>query len=197
MQELNKRSKIGVVGAGTMGNGIAQLAATHGHHVVLHDASAGALERGTTSIVKSLARLVEKGRTTEEESNAIRRRISLAGGDAADAASFDALRGCDLVIEAIVEVLEAKRNLFARLEAVIGNHPILATNTSSLSITAIGAACAHPERVVGIHFFNPPVVMPLVEIVPSLATTEAVATSVRQLVDSWGKTTVLASDTPG
>ena len=76
MQELDKRSKIGVVGAGTMGNGIAQLAATHGHHVVLHDASAGALERGTTSIVKSLARLVEKGRTTEEESNAIRRRIS-------------------------------------------------------------------------------------------------------------------------
>lgn len=197
MRLLDQRSKIGVIGAGAMGSGIAQLAATYGHRVVLHDVSAAALERGTTAIVKSLARSVEKGRATEEESNAIRHRISLAGGDDADAHSFDALRGCDLVIEAIVEDLEAKRDLFARIEAVLGKDSILATNTSSLSVTAIARACAHPDRVIGIHFFNPPVVMKLVEIVPGLATVDAVTTSARALIDSWDKTTVRASDTPG
>lgn len=197
MGEIDRSAKIGVVGAGAMGSGIAQLAATHGHDVVLHDVSAASLERGTTAIVKNLARLVEKTRVSDEESNAIRGRISLSGGDESGASSLHALANCSLVIEAVVEDLGVKRDLFSRLERVVGNDAILATNTSSLSVTAIARSCAHSERVIGIHFFNPPTVMPLVEIVPALATNDRVTAAARAFIDSWGKTSVLASDTPG
>jgi 3-hydroxybutyryl-CoA dehydrogenase len=194
---VDREAKVGVVGAGAMGSGIAQLAATHGHHVVLGDTSASALERATTAIVKNLARSVEKDRISAEESDEIRRRISLAGGEASDTPSLDAFRDCDVVIEAVIEDIEVKRRLFSLLEEIISDNAVLGTNTSSLSITAIASGCKHPERVVGIHFFNPPTVMPLVEIVPGLVTSEAVTSSARSLVDAWGKTTVLASDTPG
>ncbi len=197
MKVLDRDSKVGVVGAGAMGSGIAQLAAANGHKVVLHDTSAASLERGTTAIVNNLARLVEKGRLTEEESNATRARISLAGGDATDPPSLEAFQGCDLVIEAVVEDLGVKGDLLALIEQVLDADAIVATNTSSLSITAIASRCKRPERVVGTHFFNPPTVMPLVEIVPGLVSGDEVIASVRALIDAWGKTTVLASDTPG
>jgi 3-hydroxybutyryl-CoA dehydrogenase len=195
--EIDRSAKIGVVGAGAMGSGIAQLAASHGHDVVLHDVSAASLERGTTAIVKNLSRLVEKNRLSNEESNAIRGRISLSGGDESSASSLETFEGCALVIEAVVEDLGVKRDLFSRLEKVVGSEAILATNTSSLSITAIARSCAHAKRVIGIHFFNPPTIMPLVEIIPGLATSDRVTAASRAFIDSWGKTTVLASDTPG
>jgi len=194
---LDAQAKIGVVGAGAMGAGIAQLAATHGHTVVLEDTDSTAILRATNATMKNLERLVEKGRLTDEEANAIRGRILLTVGDPSDASSLDDFRDCAVVIEAVVENLDVKRALFDRLESVVAGDAVLATNTSSLSITAIASGCRHPERVVGIHFFNPPTVMPLVEIVPGLATSGRVTASARALVDSWGKTTVLASDTPG
>jgi 3-hydroxybutyryl-CoA dehydrogenase len=194
---LNRQSKIGVVGAGAMGSGIAQLAATHGHTVVLQDTDSAAIERSITAIVKNLERLVEKGRLSEDERKAIRDRVLPVAGEASDPSSLDGFRDCALVIEAVIENLDVKRDLFSRLESVVANDAILATNTSSLSITAIARDCRHPERIIGIHFFNPPTVMPLVEIVPGLVTSNEVTSSARTLVDSWNKTTVLASDTPG
>jgi 3-hydroxybutyryl-CoA dehydrogenase len=150
-----------------------------------------------TAIVRNLGRLVDKNRITEEESNAIRERISLSGGEESGSSSLDAFDRCAVVIEAVVEDLTVKRDLFSRIEKIVAKDAILATNTSSLSVTAIGRSCAHPERVIGIHFFNPPTVMPLVEIVPGLATSDKTTLSARGVIDSWGKTTVLASDTPG
>lgn len=194
---LDRYAKVGVVGAGAMGSGIAQLAASYGHPVVLHDVSAGALEKGTTSIAKNLSRLVEKGRITDEESGTIRALITLSGGDESATASLEEFRGCRIVIEAIVEDIAIKRDLFTRLERVVVNDAILATNTSSLSVTAIARACKSPERVIGIHFFNPATVMPLVEIIPGLSTSASVINRSRTFIDSLGKTTVLASDTPG
>ncbi|HEY3258404.1 MAG TPA: 3-hydroxyacyl-CoA dehydrogenase NAD-binding domain-containing protein [Gemmatimonadaceae bacterium] len=191
-QSFGGDAGIGVIGAGAMGSGIAQLAASSGHRVILYDTSSVALDRAIAGIETNLARSVEKGKVTAEQSKSVRDRITTAG-----AAALDEFRDCSVVIEAVVEDLEAKRNLFSRLEAVLSDDAILATNTSSLSITAIASGCKHPERVVGIHFFNPPTVMPLVEIVPGLATSDAVTSSARGLVDTWGKTTVLASDTPG
>jgi 3-hydroxybutyryl-CoA dehydrogenase len=194
---LDSQAKIGVVGAGAMGAGIAQLAAMHGHTVVLEDTDSTAILRATAATMKNLERLVEKGRLSEEEANAIRGRIVLTVGEPSDASSLEDFRNCAVVIEAVVEDLEVKRALFGRLESVVAGDAVLATNTSSLSITAIARGCRNPERVVGIHFFNPPTVMPLVEIVPGLATSGRVTALARALVDSWGKTTVLASDTPG
>lgn len=197
MVALDSQAKIGVVGAGAMGAGIAQLAAMHGHTVVLEDTDSTAILRATAATMKNLERLVEKGRLSEEEANAIRGRIVLTVGEPSDASSLEDFRDCAVVIEAVVEDLEVKRALFGRLESVVAGDAVLATNTSSLSITAIARGCRNPERVVGIHFFNPPTVMPLVEIVPGLATSGRVTALARALVDSWGKTTVLASDTPG
>jgi 3-hydroxybutyryl-CoA dehydrogenase len=180
-----------------MGNGIAQVAATYGHPVVLYDTNPAALDRAITSIEKNLARAVERGRHTSDEASAVEARITFAGLDTGDVSSLNAFRGCALVIEAILEDLEIKRDLFARLERAVGSEAILGTNTSSLSVTAIASPCKHPERVMGIHFFNPPMVLPLVEIVRGLATSDAAASTARALIDAWGKTTVVASDTPG
>jgi 3-hydroxybutyryl-CoA dehydrogenase len=182
---------VGVLGAGSMGSGIAQVAAAAGHNVVVSDARPEALTRAEQAIRKALARDVEKQRLDRSRADEIIARIRL------EPASYDAFAGCGLVVEAIVEDLEVKREAFRQLEGVVAADAILATNTSSLSVTAIGAACKHAERVVGVHFFNPAPVMPLVEIVPSLSTETRVATTAKRLVDSWGKTTVLAKDTPG
>jgi len=180
-----------------MGSGIAQVAATYGHPVILYDTSSDALKRALASVEKNLARSVEKGRLNADDADAILSRITVAGADATDRAPLDVFRGSDLVIEAVVEDLGVKRELFSRLESVVGDDAILGTNTSSLSVTAIARDCKHPERVIGIHFFNPPTVLPLVEIVPGLATSEEVKVATRSLIDAWGKTTVRASDTPG
>ena len=194
---LSRETVVGVVGAGAMGSGIAQVAAAYGHKVLLFDQDATALDRAMSSIEKNLSRSVEKGRLTSDESGAIRNRISTAGwqGDAADA--YDDLKSAGLVIEAIIESLEVKRALFASLDKVVSPDAILATNTSSLSVTAIARGSQKPERVVGIHFFNPPTVLPLVEIVPGLATSPDVTESCSRLVQAWGKKPVIAADTPG
>ena len=197
MKRLSRETVIGVVGAGSMGSGIAQVAATYGHKVLLFDQDAAALGRAVASIEKNLARSVEKGRITSGESGAIRERISTAGAGEAAADAYEDLAGAGLVIEAVIESLEVKRGLFASLDKVVAPDAILATNTSSLSVTAIARASARPERVIGIHFFNPPTVLPLVEIVPGLATSEEMTNASRELMEEWGKKPVIASDTPG
>lgn len=184
---------MGVVGAGAMGSGIAQVAAVAGHRVIIADADEMALGRARAGIQKALAREVEKGRLPSGADRATIDRMTFSAG----VSDLSAFAACDIVIEAIVERLDAKRSLFASLEAVVDDDAVLATNTSSLAIAAIGGACRHPDRVLGVHFFNPAPVMPLVEIVPSLATAPKVAAAVRELVDAWKKTTVIASDTPG
>ncbi|HKY97730.1 MAG TPA: 3-hydroxyacyl-CoA dehydrogenase NAD-binding domain-containing protein [Gemmatimonadaceae bacterium] len=187
MTTLSRDTVVAVIGAGAMGSGIAQVAATYGHIVHLVDQDAAALDRAMTSIEKNLDRAVEKNRLMREDADVIRSRI-LTTGD---------VKKAGFVIEAVVEDIEVKRQLFAELEKSVAPDAILATNTSSLSVTAIARACANPERVIGVHFFNPPTVLPLVEIVPGLATSDDVTTRTKKLVDAWGKKTVLASDTPG
>ena len=178
-----------------MGAGIAQLAAVHGHQVIIADPMPAAIDRARARIGASLARDVEKKRLTVAESEAaIARVISTPGGGDVQLAAFER---CGLVIEAIIEDLAAKRALFGSLERVTRPGTVLATNTSSLSVAAIGSACVDAGRVVGIHFFNPAPVMPLVEIVAAITTDAAIAAAARELVDGWGKTTVIASDTPG
>jgi len=173
-----------------MGGGIAQLAASSGHEVILFDSLEGAVDRALSAAGKNLARNVEKKRITLEESTATLLRIR-------SAASMEELSGCSLLIEAVVEDLAVKRDLFASLETIVDSDAILATNTSSLSVTAIASVCTDPARVIGIHFFNPPVIMPLVEIVAGLETSEAVTSASQALMQAWGKTAVVASDTPG
>lgn len=185
---------IGVVGAGAMGRGIAQVAAAAGHPVVLGDANAAMVRHARDAIAKSLARDVEKGRREQDDADAILLRVADAG---ALTAGHGAYGSCGMVIEAVVERLDAKRALFAELERVVDARCVLATNTSSLSVTAIAGRCTHGERVIGVHFFNPAWVMPLVEIVPAITTGAAVLDDVTALVRGWGKTTVRATDTPG
>jgi 3-hydroxybutyryl-CoA dehydrogenase len=187
--------RIGIVGAGAMGSGIAQVAAAAGHPVVLADANAGAVQRARSGIRASLDKLAEKGKLEPEIADAIFNRISFH--DEVLGADLKTYRDCGVVIEAVVENLAVKRMLFVALASAVAPSAILASNTSSLSIASIAIACANAERVVGIHFFNPAPILPLVEIVPWLGTSPAVTTSARSLIDSWGKTTVLAADTPG
>ncbi len=189
---LAVETPVGVLGAGAMGSGIALVAASAGHPVHLGDMSEEALERATTAVRQSLDRDVAKGRRSAAEAAAVHGRIhadTLARG-------FRLFEPCGIVIEAIAEDLDAKQQAFTQLEAVTSG-AVLATNTSSLSVTAIGAACRAPDRVLGVHFFNPAAVMPLVEVVPGLATDPAVTEGVRALVQRWGKTVVVAADTPG
>jgi 3-hydroxybutyryl-CoA dehydrogenase len=191
---LARDSVIGVIGAGAMGSGIAQVAASAGHIVLLHDLNADVARRGVHEIGKSLARQVEKKKISEADSQSILDRIDVVSGGEGN---FASLADCDFVIEAIVEALDVKRKVFQQLEEALAADAVLATNTSSLSVTAIARSCQRPERVLGVHFFNPATVMPLVEIVPGLQSDQTVVAQARSLVDSWGKTTVLASDTPG
>lgn len=184
---------VGVVGAGAMGSGIAQVALTRGHRVLLTDALAPAVTRGRSQIEKNLARDVEKGRLRADEADAALGSLELVDPEE----GLSRFGGCGFVIEAIVERLDVKQATFAALEQVVSPECVLATNTSSLSIASIGAACAHPERVIGVHFFNPAPVLPLVEIVPAIRTAPSVVSVARALVDGWGKVTVQAADTPG
>ncbi len=194
---LDHTATVGVVGAGAMGTGIAQVALRHGHPVALADARPEAVARAAEAIAAAFRRDVEKGRLTEADAEAARERLTTVGGvDDRDrfAAAF---APCALVVEAVVEELTVKRGTFDRLEGVVAPDAVLATNTSSLSVASIAGGCRRPERVLGVHFFNPAPVMPLVEIVPGLTTDAAVTRATRALVDGWGKTTVLAADTPG
>ncbi len=190
---LAPETRIGVLGAGSMGSGIAQVAAAAGHPVVLADVSEAALERAVGAIRKALDREVERGRSSPDEAMAVLGRISAAAVDG----HYGAFEGCGMVVEAILEDLPVKQQAFTALEGATGPKAVLASNTSSLSVTAIAAPCQHPERVLGVHFFNPAPVMPLVEIIGGHSTDAAVLAGVRALVDRWGKTTVVAADTPG
>jgi 3-hydroxybutyryl-CoA dehydrogenase len=185
---------VGVVGAGAMGRGIAQLAAAAGHQVVLGDVNAVAVDQAREAIRATLARDVAKGRIGASAADAVIARIESAG-DLSN--GLGAFASCGVVIEAVVEELSVKRALFQGLEGVVERDAILATNTSSLSVAAIGASVAHPERVVGMHFFNPAPLMALVEIVPSITTSTDVAQQAGDMARAWGKTTVVATDTPG
>ncbi len=188
---LGTHTAIGVLGAGSMGSGIAQVAAVAGHRVTVSDTRPEALDKAEEGIRKALARDVEKQRIDREEAEAVVARIHFAPS------TYESFADCKLVLEAIIEDLDVKRDAFRRLEGVVGDDAVLATNTSSLSVTEIAAACRRSERVVGVHFFNPATVMPLVEIVPGLSTEPSIVSSTRSLVDRWGKTTVVARDTPG
>jgi len=190
MAALDSSQVIAVVGAGAMGSGIAQVAAQAGHPVVLHDASAGAAQKGIDKIAGGLAKLVERGRMDEAERGALLNRISIAD-------ELAGLASAALVVEAIVESLEVKQRVFAELETLCGDDVVLASNTSSLSITAIGAGLARPERLVGMHFFNPAPIMKLVEVVSGLATDRAIADSIFATAENWGKLAVHARSTPG
>jgi 3-hydroxybutyryl-CoA dehydrogenase len=187
---LSKDSRVGIIGAGAMGSGIAQVAATAGHEVCLFDLSEKSLQKSKASLAKVMTRLVEKERVSANESFAIQERIKYVEG-------LSYFENCDLVIEAVVENLKIKQGLFASLEKVMRQDAILASNTSSLSIASIGGELSNPERVIGVHFFNPAPLMPLVEIVPSLVTNSEITDQVFDLVHSWGKKVVLAKDTPG
>jgi 3-hydroxybutyryl-CoA dehydrogenase len=181
---------VGVIGAGAMGSGIAQVAATAGHKVILFDSNHDSLIKSEKGIEKVLLSLKEKQKITDSEAENIRKNLKFSQ-------NIDAFSDCTLVIEAIVENLEVKQSIFEKLEAIVAKECLLATNTSSLSVTSIAGVCSHPERVVGIHFFNPAPLMPLVEIIPGVSTSiEALNTS-KSIIDGWGKVTVIAKDTPG
>ncbi|MCX7060641.1 MAG: 3-hydroxyacyl-CoA dehydrogenase [Gammaproteobacteria bacterium] len=187
---LPTTATVAVVGAGAMGAGIAQIAAIAGHPVLLHDLRAGAAATAIAGIRAQIEKLAAKGKLDAERAAA-----SSAALQAAD--TLDALRDAQLVIEAIVEDLDAKQALFLQLEALLADDAILASNTSSISITAIGAVLLRPERLVGMHFFNPAPLMPLVEVIAGVATDKAVADCVFATAEAWGKTPVLARSTPG
>jgi len=181
---------IGVIGAGAMGSGIAQVAATAGHDVVIFDTNENALTISKGKLLKILNRLVEKGRIDDATSKAIFGRIHYVS-------EMSAFSDCGVVIEAIIEKLEVKQSVFNQLEAIVSDDCILASNTSSLSIASIAASCEKSERVLGIHFFNPAPIMKLVEIIPAVQTDTKITEIARELIDNWGKLTVLAKDTPG
>ncbi len=181
---------IGVVGAGTMGNGIAQVAARAGYDVVLRDVKEEFLERGMQAIDRSLQRDVDKERLKEEEKRAIVGRIRTT-------TALSDLAGAGFVIEAITESLEAKRSVFRELDEVCGAEAILASNTSSISITRLGAATRRPEKVIGMHFMNPVPVMKLVEVIRGIATSDETWARTRELSEKMGKTALECNDSPG
>lgn len=183
-------SKLGVIGSGTMGAGIAQVAATAGWNVVLQDQQQDALDKARTKLQKVMSRLVEKGKLTQAETDQIQSRITYS-------TDISAFEGSDLIIEAIVENLKIKQSVFTEVEQVVGPNTVIASNTSSLSLASIGSALQNPSRFIGIHFFNPAPLMPLVEIIPAVQTADQTTEMVKVWIDSWKKITVLAKDTPG
>ena len=187
---MDTSMNVAVIGAGTMGSGIAQVAAQAGHNVLLYDTRREAVDKALAGLRKTMDKLVEKGKFTAEQADGIHGRIT-------PASDLKDLAGSGLVIEAIIEDLGIKQKLFAELEDIVASDAILATNTSSLSVTAIAGGLKHPERMVGLHFFNPAPLLPLVEVVPGLASDDALASRCATLMTAWGKVPVLCKDTPG
>ncbi len=181
---------IGILGAGAMGSGIAQVAAAAGHEVVVCDNLTMALSKAGKFIQASLKTGVEKGKITDADAYSLFSRIRFTD-------HMSEFRACSIIIEAIVEEIEQKQIAFKSMEAIVGEQTILASNTSSLSISAMGAQLKHPERILGVHFFNPAPLMRLVEIIPGLQTHPDIVERGKNLIDNWGKTTVIARDTPG
>jgi 3-hydroxybutyryl-CoA dehydrogenase len=189
---VNQKSlmKIAVIGSGTMGSGIAQVAATSGCEVKIYDTNVDALNKSKAALENTLSKLVEKGKIDVNEKLRITSNISYAH-------ALGDLSHSDLVIEAIVENAEIKRKLFAELENYVSPETILASNTSSLSIASIAAACQKPDRVIGIHFFNPAPLMQLVEIIPAVQTSEDTLETTIQTITDWKKVIAVVKDTPG
>ncbi len=187
---MTEIATVGVVGAGTMGHGIAQVAAQSGLRVVLVDVDPDALERGLGAIDRSLAKLVDKGRLGADEAREARGRIA-SGSELSDLAE------ADLVVEAVVEKLSVKRQVFADLDRLCPPATILASNTSSISITRLAAATGRPERVIGMHFMNPVPLMKLVELIRGLATGQPTYDAVEAAARRMGKTPVEVHDAPG
>ena len=182
--------EIGVLGAGTMGIGIAQVAAQNGHKVIVVEKDEKAIENAKNSLTKVFNRLVEKHKWTDNFANETYRRISFSK-------EIEDFKNCGLIIEAIIENLQVKHTVFKEIENVVSDKAIIASNTSSLSIASIGSVLKDPSRIIGIHFFNPAPLMPLVEIIPAVQTNENTKTFSTEIISSWEKVTVLAKDTPG
>ncbi|MEO6903796.1 MAG: 3-hydroxyacyl-CoA dehydrogenase NAD-binding domain-containing protein [Bacteroidia bacterium] len=189
-QPLHSNVQIGIIGAGAMGAGIAHVAAMAGYKVMLYDNNKTALDKSIKNLDATLIKLVEKNKIDAATSKKIKERIQFVN-------ELKSFTNCKLVIEAIIENLEIKQKIFSELETIVSNDTILASNTSSLSIASIASACKNPERVIGIHFFNPAPIMPLVEIIPAITTKSLFVEKATSIIDSWGKTTVLTKDTPG
>ena len=182
--------KVGVAGAGSMGTGIAQVAATAGCDVLLFDTNKEAIDKSINGINDLCEKLFAKGKLSREQVDGIKARIQ-------PAYTIEALQGCDLFIEAIIENLEIKASLLKNVEPLLAENAIIATNTSSLSVTAIAAACKNQDRVIGLHFFNPATLMPLVEVIPAIQTHEKLVGDCVKLMTQWEKIPVVAKDTPG
>ncbi len=181
---------IGVIGAGTMGNGIAQTAASKGYEVVMYDIKPEFVERGVQNISKSLDRFVKKETITEEGKNEVLRKIRATN-------DFDNFKDCSLIVEAAVENFEVKKGIFQELDKLTAPDAILATNTSSISITKIAGVTSRPDKVVGMHFFNPVPLMKLVEIIRGIATSDETYAKVKNLSENLGKVPVECNDFPG
>ncbi len=181
---------IGVLGAGTMGVGIAQVAAQNGCHVFLVDVNPSQLEKAKSNLSAILTKLIEKEKISSSDKLEIEQRITYS----ADLHSF---APCNLIIEAIIEDLSVKHTVFKSIQEIISQDCILASNTSSLSIASIGSVLKNPNRIIGIHFFNPAPIMPLVEIIPAVQTSAEIVNSTVELIKNWGKTVVVCKDTPG
>lgn len=189
-QPVDTSRKVGVIGAGTMGAGIAQLAAAAGHPVLLYDAFEGAADKGRERIEADLGKLVQRGKMTEDAVAELVERIEVV-------TDLDSFADAALGVEAVVEDIEVKQKLFADLEARMGEDAILATNTSSISITSIGRELKHPGRLVGMHFFNPAPIMKLCEVISGVSTDRAIAEVVFATAEAWGKVAVHVKSTPG
>lgn len=185
---MNNNSPIGVIGAGAMGSGIAQVAVQAGHKVVVYDAASASLQKAQTSLTATANKLQEKGKI--EDAVAFMSQFKFAS-------TLQDFKDCSLIIEAIVENLEVKKAVFAEVESIVGDDCILATNTSSLSVTSIAAACKKADRVIGLHFFNPAPLMALVEVIPAIQTRAELVDEAKRLMHAWGKMPVVAKDTPG
>lgn len=183
--------RVTVLGAGTMGHGIAQLAARAGYDTVLFDIDEAALARGLAKLNESLEKAVQKGKLAADELGAVRSRVRTC------AVLAEAVKDADLVVEAAPESLELKRRIFADLSRFAPAHAILGTNTSSLPVTEIASAATHPERVLGLHFFNPPPVMPLLEVVAGERTLPEVVEAARGVGVKMGKEVIVVRDSPG
>lgn len=182
--------KIGIIGSGAMGTGIAQVLSMASNQVVLIDSNALALEKAQNNLKNTFSKLKEKGKISAQDEQRFYQQITFES-------DYQSLQDAELIIEAIIEDIQVKKKLFKELESWVSDSCILATNTSSLSIASIAAACNLPERFIGIHFFNPAPLMALVEIIPAVQTDAQLANKVKNWVSTWGKLPVITKDTPG
>lgn len=182
--------RVGVCGCGLMGSGIAQVAATAGCEVVVLEAVQSALDKGMAGIRKSLDKFVEKGSLQPADRDAVLGRLTTT-------TNIEDLKGCDLVVEAVVENMDVKKELFAKLDALLAPHALICSNTSSLCVVEMAAATKRPKQVAGLHFFNPVPLMKLVEVVKTIVTSQETIDTLTAFAKRLGKTAILAQDTPG